>query len=145
MARQLREEQDREFQETLERDRRFEEEQRLAAAAAAEEERNQTLRREAELQEKERRRSEARSVLAVEPEPGDDVATIAVRTPGNSRLTRRFHNSDTLQVREGAAWCLCAHPRGSRCTCGCWLRAICPFTSSGSAPRSPAWCWWTKA
>ncbi|KAL4443291.1 hypothetical protein ABPG75_011028 [Micractinium tetrahymenae] len=111
--RRLREEQDAEYQRSLEADRQREE-QRAAAARAAEEaeraarEAAERARAEAEAAERQRaeqeaalqrRKSEKRMALPEEPAAGTPGTTLLrVRLPDGSTHQRRFMASDPLQV-----------------------------------------------
>jgi FAS-associated factor 2 len=99
--RQIREEQDRAFEEALledqererkqrEEERRLEEE-REAAEREAEMERNR-------LQDRERRRELCKQRLGTEPPMGAGVTQLAIRLTDGSRLQRRFRDTDKLQV-----------------------------------------------
>ncbi|KAL4423405.1 hypothetical protein ABPG77_009983 [Micractinium sp. CCAP 211/92] len=111
--RRLREEQDAEYQRSLEADRRREEE-RAAAARAAEEaqraaqEAAERARAEAEAAERQRaeleaalqrRKSEKRLALPEEPAAGTPGSTLLrIRLPDGSTHQRRFMAADPLQV-----------------------------------------------
>mmetsp|Transcript_29139 Transcript_29139/g.113177 ORF Transcript_29139/g.113177 Transcript_29139/m.113177 type:complete len:261 (+) Transcript_29139:961-1743(+) len=100
-ARQLREQQDREYHETLEADRRREQAAKEAAEQAAEQERlkreaeEEELRKRAELVE---RREGKRVALGEEPEKGPGVTTIGLRLPDGKRVDRRFLVSDKVAI-----------------------------------------------
>lgn len=91
--RSLREDQDREYQDALERDRmmsekRAEQDRALAEKAAA---------LEAEQQSKHRRKEEAAERIKNLPEPTTPT-TIVVRLPDGVRIERKFDSSDTVEV-----------------------------------------------
>lgn len=104
-ARQLRDEQDREYLEGLERDRlreREEEEARQAKEraeleAAMAEERRQEMAKQQE-EDLAARVLAAKSSLPPEPAAGEPSAHIAVRLPAGGRLVRRFNASHKVEV-----------------------------------------------
>lgn len=104
----LREQQDREYQESIEAERREIERQREEEEAKirAEEERRQQEEEAAaiELSKKLTRENEIRKLKAAfaaspEPDASPDVATIRFQLPRAKKLTYRFHKSDKAQVR----------------------------------------------
>jgi len=112
--RNLREQQDREYQEALEMDRRREEQQQLLAREQQEaqrladeqlrEEQEALSRHEAQQQELQERRRRQAAQLA--PEVPEATARISLRLPAGQRVQRRFLISATLT--DVYAWADCA-------------------------------------
>ena len=101
----LRSEQDRDYEEALEADRKRESEAReraetLEAIQLAEE----AERADAERKEREAQASLAselarkRDRLAVEPATGADSARLRIQLPNGAKVDRRFHKTDTVQL-----------------------------------------------
>jgi FAS-associated factor 2 len=100
--RQIREEQDRAFEESLaedqERERKAREENRKIMEQLEKEKREKQLE-DKKLQEIERKRQRCRERLPIEPEAGDEgITQLLIRLTDGSRLQRRFKTTDTLQV-----------------------------------------------
>jgi len=94
---QLREEQDREFQQTLLEDQRREAERQ--AQLEAERQAELQAQREVELAEQraQSRLDNARSLLKDEPKTGN-VARLRIMFPSGTRTERRFYITDTIEV-----------------------------------------------
>jgi len=95
----LREQQDREYHETLEADRRREERAREEERKKQEEEKRLQEEQEAEqrrLEELASNREKKKEALAEQPDKGPGVTSIVLRLPDGTRVDRRFHVSDTL-------------------------------------------------
>lgn len=115
--RELREQQDREYQESLAQDQ--ERERQRAEERQREEERQQ---REAEgLREEERNRAEAerrnaeaireaREGLPPEPLENENTLTVGIRGPNGNSVLRTFFNHETTQVLFRAAFALLSLP-----------------------------------
>lgn len=96
--RQLRQQQDREYQEALEMDRKRAEEQALQEQQQREAERLEEARQQKEREEAERLEAERRSreevlrqrAAALAPEGPADTARISLRLPAGQRVQRRF-------------------------------------------------------
>lgn len=100
-SRSLREQQDREYHETLEADRRRELEERDAERKAAEEEQQRQDAIQAEKRKLEmlaERRFKKSQELGKEPEKGPGVTSIVLRLPDGTRVDRRFRLEDTVRV-----------------------------------------------
>jgi len=102
-SRRLREEQDREYERSLEADRAREREaaEAASAAAAAEEEAKAIAAREAAAREQlAARRREKEAALAAHGEPDktctEPAASIVIRLPDGTRASRRFWGSDKM-------------------------------------------------
>lgn len=101
MSRMLRQEQDAEFQASLEADRarereraREKEEEERAAAVAAE-----AAEKEKEKEkERETRQARKREGLPPEPEKAAGIATVVLRLPEGGRASRRFSKDDVLEL-----------------------------------------------
>lgn len=104
----LREQQDREYREAQEADRREairrQEEEAAAAAAEAQRQQEEELRAAMELSQRLSREDKMRKLRARmenehrEPDNGAEVATIRFQLPAGAKLSRRFHKNDTTQV-----------------------------------------------
>eukprot|EP00440_Ansanella_granifera_P018423 gb/GFBE01020008.1/.p1 GENE.gb/GFBE01020008.1/~~gb/GFBE01020008.1/.p1 ORF type:complete len:473 (+),score=112.31 gb/GFBE01020008.1/:1-1419(+) len=116
--RYLRQEQDREYQEALEMDRKLEEERRAVEQKEAEErrqaeeqlrlEREALAKQEAQVQQLQERRRAAAAAL---PAPSAEAkARIALRLPAGQRVNRSFCATDTLADVYGWADCLAFLP-----------------------------------
>lgn len=98
LDRQLRQQQDREYQQSLERDRA-----KAAARAAERKAAAAALKQQGEQQRLSALRASLLAGLAPEPPSGaDDVLTIRVRLPGGSQAVRRF--SPTQGFEDVFAW-----------------------------------------
>jgi len=112
--RHLREQQDREYQEALEMDRKREEQQQLLEreqreAQRLEEERQRQERELLEMQEARRRATEDRRrglAEALEPEAPEAKARVSLRLPAGQRIQRRFQPEATLA--DVYKWAECA-------------------------------------
>jgi len=99
-ARLLREQQDREFQEALERDRqrRRKEEEKLRQEEQERQEQLLAMQREEEHKKAaQRARDQKRARLPVEPPSGPEAVAVAVRLPDGTKIQRRFLSSHTMQ------------------------------------------------
>ena len=109
----LREQQDREYQESIEAERQELERQRIEEEARirAEEEKQQQeeLAAAVELSKKLAHEDEIRKIRSVfekypEPAAGPDVATIRFQLPRAKKLTYRFHKDDKVEVSLDVSW-----------------------------------------
>jgi FAS-associated factor 2 len=117
-ASQLRSEQDREYQEALENDRRLraQREAQEAEQRRAEEEARQREELEAALRLSEEvasasRLDRARRILPPEPSASSATANIRFQLPNGKRAARNFHKEDTVEVRTRTASLVPHYPR----------------------------------
>lgn len=134
-ARELREMQDKEYQEALERDRLMLQEQAAAEREARQEEEKKRReeqaakaeeeKRLAEIEARAREKAERLASLPEEPQPGPGVVSVSVRLPNSTRVTRRWQEETQMKTlftwisacdlrpdgeeEELPSWLVCSH------------------------------------
>jgi FAS-associated factor 2 len=104
LDRKLREDQDRAFKDSLKQDQEKLQQQEEKMFQANEEQLFESLNNEIQsMQEKDEQKAFERKRAEIPAEPAEgtpNTVQIMIRMPNGNRMSRRFHNKDTLQVNK---------------------------------------------